>query len=61
MEVVEAGVNGQEKRLDADIVTVLSVVYVDEVKVSEPVTMLNLSLPVALILTDIVVGLLVIK
>ena len=49
VEVDEAGVKGQEKRLPAAVVVVFAVVYSDEVKVSEPLFMLKLTLKTSII------------
>lgn len=55
VEVDEAGVKGQEKRLPAAVVVVFAVVYSDDVKISESLFMLKLT-PVEVVMTSILLG-----
>jgi hypothetical protein len=55
VEVDEAGVKGQEKRLTAAVVVVFAAVYSDDVKISESLFMLKLT-PVEVVMTSISSG-----
>jgi hypothetical protein len=52
VEVVEAGVKRQEKRLPAAVVVVFAVVYSDDVKVSELLFILKLPVEVLMTITS---------